>query len=129
MFVRARVVVAVLSLGPVLAGCGSGSTPASSPGPAPPGSRGGPVLVSEGLSFDRDHLEIAAGTTVTIEFDNRDTGVPHNLRVKGRSVDVSTKVEKGDVVQYLDVRIDRPGTFTFVCDVHPVQMKGELTVR
>lgn len=83
-------------------------------------------LVARNIAFDRTAVTVPAGT-VTFEYDHRDSGIPHNLHVTGEGVDERTKIEPGPVRQRLSLRL-RPGTYTYICDVHPQQMRGELTV-
>lgn len=42
--------------------------------------------------------------------------------------DARTEIESGPVVQTLTFTAPAEGSFTFVCDVHPAQMVGTLTV-
>jgi plastocyanin len=97
------------------------------------GSGGGTVLELVGANtlFDKDELEAPAGT-VTIEFDNRDGGIPHNVAVyEGEdATDDSvgaTELEVGPVQQTLTLELE-PGTYFYQCDAHPSTMSGILTV-
>lgn len=83
-------------------------------------------LSAEKVAFSAATLEAKAGQ-VTIQFDNKDDGVPHNLHVTGNGIDEKTDVESGPVTQRLTLDAES-GTFTFVCDVHPQQMTGDLVV-
>jgi len=83
-------------------------------------------LAAKSISFDRTELTAAAGR-VTITFDNQDHGIMHNLHVTGSGLDGRTEIETGPATQTLEVELD-PGTYSYVCDVHPQQMKGELEV-
>lgn len=83
-------------------------------------------LVAQNIAFDRTAITVPAGT-VTFEYDHRDSGILHNLHITGEGVDERTGIEPGPVRQRLTLRL-RPGTYTYVCDVHPQQMRGELTV-
>ncbi len=65
---------------------------------------------------------------MTIHFVNNDDGVPHNLHVTGDGMDHKADVEPGPVNQRLAMTLAR-GTYTYVCDIHPQQMTGELIVR
>lgn len=82
-------------------------------------------LSAQNIAFSNTELSASAGE-VTITFDNRDDGVPHNLHLTGTGVDEATDIETGPATQQLRVRLE-PGTYTFVCDVHPQQMRGEVT--
>jgi len=86
-------------------------------------------LVGENISFDSTELSAPAGQEVTITFENRDSGVPHNLRVNGPSGPIATEIAGGPITQTLTFTIDEPGTYTFLCEVHPTQMVGELVIE
>lgn len=83
-------------------------------------------LVGKDIAFDRTELTAPAGS-VTITFDNQDEGTPHNLHVTGGGVDEKTDIEPGPATQTLQVDLE-PGAYTYVCDVHPQQMTGDLEV-
>lgn len=80
-----------------------------------PDSDGRTVLEvgAESLDFDFDCIEVQAGT-VHITFENRDSGVAHNLRVAGQATDLKA----GPVVQELTVELD-VGDHDVSCDPHP----------
>lgn len=84
------------------------------------------TIEAEEIAFVNDDVEVAAGE-IAIVFENRDDGVPHNLHLTD-GIDAKTEIETGPTTQELTMTIDEPGTYAFVCDVHP-QMTGELTVR
>lgn len=136
---RLGVLLATLVL--VAAACGGDSDPpatapdgatdptsTSPPAPDPAGNGAGTALElsAENVAFSASSLQADAGE-VTIRFANNDDGVPHNLHVTGDGVDEKTKVEPGPVNQRLSVTL-RSGKYNYVCDVHPQQMSGELTV-
>jgi plastocyanin len=100
----------------------------------PSGSGGGETvlqLVGANTLFDKDELDAPAGT-ITIEFDNKDGGIPHNVNVfagedaTGESVG-ATELEVGPVQQTLTLVLE-PGTYFYQCDAHPATMAGILTV-
>jgi hypothetical protein len=66
---------------------------------------------------------LAAGT-YTLVMHDRSTF--HNFRLSGPGVDVATPIEsKGDSTFTVSL-VD--GTYFFICDAHPAQMKGQFTV-
>ena len=73
----------------------------------------------------------AAGAPFDLVFDNEDAATPHNFTIKDST---GADVFKGEIfpgVATSDVprcRHSRPGTYTFVCTVHPT-MTGTLTVK
>jgi plastocyanin len=138
LFVVAFVVVAIAQsgvvskLGAAAGGPGaSGSAPASG---APGGA--GPVadltVVAKDVAFDTHDLSIAGGKTFTIDFKNQDDGVPHNIEIKDASgsiiQDQPTVTGVKETVYTFDAL--KPGTYTFICKVHPIpSMTGTLTVK
>ena len=114
------------------------STPPAASGPAsaapPPGS---PVpngatlhIAAQNIEFDTNHLDATAGQAFTLEFDNNDPGIPHNVEIKDAS---GASRFKGQIVTGpMRVSYQIPGleagTYMFVCDVHP-NMTGTLTVK
>ena len=88
------------------------------------------TVIGEKIAFDLDTLTVPAGAEVTITFENLDDGIPHNFHVQaGAAGDFKTEIEDGPITQSLTFTIVQPGSYTFVCDVHPGRMKGQLVVR
>jgi plastocyanin len=52
--------------------------------------------------------------------------IVHNFHLHGPGVDMATPLEGGGTVTWTVTFTD--GTYTFLCDAHPVQMKGSFTV-
>jgi plastocyanin len=116
-------------------------TPASGPPPtqAPPTATSEPStdvpgvidLIGVASEFDREEISAPAGS-VTINFDNQDAGVVHNVHffagttASGESVG-ETDLEVGPVEQTLTMELT-PGEYFYQCDAHPTTMKGVLTV-
>lgn len=134
---RPLVVAAVLALG--AAACAPDDDPAI-PRSGDPGAGdtttdseattgGEATIVGENTSFDVTTLDAAVGETLTLTFDNRDDGIQHNLHVTGTAAgDAMTEITEGPVTQTLDVTFDEAGDFDYLCDVHPDQMRGTITV-
>jgi hypothetical protein len=59
------------------------------------------------------------GITVT------DNSIEHNFHLSGPGVDQKTDVEATGTVNWTVTITD--GTYTFICDAHPTQMKGSFT--
>jgi plastocyanin len=80
--------------------------------------------------FNKSTINATRGT-LTINFRNSASGVPHNVGVKGKGVrKISRTITSGTTT--LRVRLSQRGTYTFFCAVptHESQgMKGRLTVR
>lgn len=109
------------------------TTPASDPtATATATADGSLTLAGINNTFDNEELAAPAGT-ITIEFDNQDGGVPHNLHVfKGDGADGEsvgeTELEVGPVTQTLTMDLE-PGDYFYVCDAHPNTMSGTLAVN
>jgi len=61
----------------------------------------------------------------TYDISVTDNAIDHNFHLKGPGVDQDSGVEATGTVSWTVTFTD--GTYTFVCDVHPVQMKGSFT--
>ena len=150
----ATTAVTVIAAIGLLTGCGSGTNsgaPNPPTGPAPvansvaagpsAGGGGGPcspsgttVTVSaKNLAFDAKCLAAPANTPFTISFDNKDSGVPHNVAIftdssATKSLFTGSVVTGPKTVTY-HVPALKPGTYYFRCDVHPTTMHGTFVVK
>jgi len=104
----------------------------ATPPPAPSGQAAGPALQlsAQNIQFSTAALEAKAGAPFAIDFNNEDKGVPHNVAIKDAG---GNEVFKGDVVTgpvqtTYAVPALKPGTYEFMCSVHP-SMTGTLTVN
>jgi plastocyanin len=85
-------------------------------------------ISAEGNEFDKDCLAAPAGTPFSIELDNRDSGVPHNVSIYADS-SASEPLFTGDLfpgpeTRTYEVEAVDAGTYFFRCDAHPTQMTG-----
>ncbi|HEX8938724.1 MAG TPA: cytochrome c oxidase subunit II [Candidatus Limnocylindrales bacterium] len=108
------------------AGAAAGSAPPS----AGSGQAASLSLSASNIAFGSASLTAPANTAFSLTFDNQDQGIPHNVDIKDAS---GTSVFRGDVVTgpartSYSVPALKPGSYTFVCDVHP-NMSGTLTVQ
>src|SRR3954451_4341423 len=102
------------------------------PVPATPGAPqvpAKPVVAAKGVKFDTANLVVPAGRPFELTFNNNDAGVPHNVQID--SSDKSQTLFNGDVVTGVtsatyNVPALPPGTYYFLCEVHP-SMNGTVT--
>lgn len=121
----------------------SGTFAAASPASAATAASTAPVSTSGGagatlrikavnLLFEPTTLTAAPGA-VSIELDNADGGVPHNIQffqgadAKGTSIG-KTDIVTGPATSKLTLTVSA-GSYFFQCDVHPTTMKGTLKVQ
>jgi alcohol dehydrogenase (cytochrome c) len=108
------------------------------PPPASPSPEGSPAAgltiattPDAQLSFDKTELEAAAGAEVTVTYDNQ-VAVPHNIAffegdATSDPVIARTEIETGPVVQELTFTTPtEPGSYLFICEIHPETMRGQL---
>ncbi|MGH9153240.1 MAG: plastocyanin/azurin family copper-binding protein [Acidimicrobiales bacterium] len=100
-----------------LAGCGGGSDPGDEPGAeAEPGT-----VVLRDIAFKPEVLRVEAGTTVTWRFEDR--GIAHDVKAEDGSF-VSEVMDSGT----FEHTFDRPGSYDYLCTLHPTQMTGTIEV-
>jgi plastocyanin len=92
-------------------------------------------LIAKGMAFDKPTLSVPAGASVTINFDNQDAGIPHNVSVYQTMPNGdTTPVFIGDVIKgpstivYHFTAPATQGNYYFVCDIHPQVMKGPFVI-
>lgn len=90
------------------------------------------AIAAENFGFSTEAITVPAGAEVTIEFDNRDDGVPHNVAVYTDS-SAADAIFVGEIVTgprratYTFTAPETPGNYFFRCDVHP-SMHGAFIV-
>jgi hypothetical protein len=116
------------------------------PGPSiPPGTLTLEIVATEHLKFDRTQLAAPAHTPFVIAFENRDLcdancqkvysyplpSIPHNVAIKlGDELlfnPMPTIFAPATADYYISEGLPA-GTYQFLCIVHPVPMKGTLTI-
>ena len=86
------------------------------------------TLVALNLEFDTSSLSAAAGP-VAVTLDNQDRGIAHNIHFFSKTGSIAmTDIDAGPSTQTLALGTLAPGAYSFKCDVHPITMKGILTV-
>jgi mono/diheme cytochrome c family protein/plastocyanin len=115
--------------------------PETSGAPSPGASAaptGGPVsstlqVSAAAVKFNTAQLTAPAGEELTIEFDNQDAGIQHNVAIHEGSP-TGPQVFQGEIFPgpgqrtYSVPALDA-GAYGFICTVHPTTMTGTLTVQ
>jgi plastocyanin len=112
-------ILACLALG--LAACGGDDDSGG-------GSGGGTSVSMENIQFNPKDLTVKAGQTVT--FTNNES-VPHDVhKESGPGGDFASGpdggMQQGDTFK---LKLDKPGTYKYVCHVHAPGMAGTITVK
>ena len=90
-------------------------------------------LLARNIAFDKSTITVPRGAQITVNFDNRDEGVPHNFAVysldSGQIPVFQGKIITGPAnITYSFRAPDQPGKYLFQCDIHPANMKGQFIV-
>jgi cytochrome c oxidase subunit 2 len=93
-------------------------------------------ITAQGIKFDTDCLAAPANQPFTISFTNKDPSVPHNVDVYDKqggqhlfgANGVGDTLTGPGSTEY-KVSPQKPGTYYFVCDVHPTAMFGTFVVK
>ena len=91
-------------------------------------------LAAQSFSFDKSSITVPSGARVTISFNNKDSGVPHNFSLYADS-NMTQSIYIGQIINgpatatYTFTAPTTPGTYFFRCDVHPTQMTGTFIVK
>jgi plastocyanin len=90
-------------------------------------------IAAANMVFDTETITAPAGAEVTMDFDNRDENIPHNVSIYTDS-SASDAIFVGDIITgparitYTFTAPETPGTYFFQCDVHPF-MSGAFVVE
>ncbi len=105
-------VVASTTAMAVMAACGGGEKTKAS----------GPEVVAKDLSFKPARISVKLGAEVTWAFE--DKGTSHNVTAQDGSF------RSGDLAKATFThRFAKPGSFSYICTIHPDKMKGDVDVR
>jgi plastocyanin len=89
-------------------------------------------IVANDNKFDKDCMAVPPEQAFTIELDNQDLGIPHNVSIYDTSNGNET-LYKGDItygpskITYT-VPAQAKGTYEFICDPHAEFMRGTFIV-
>ena len=126
---RLPLAVPVLVLTALLTGCGgtSDSTPAAGTGTGtadgPPAAQTFTIHGTDADAYDPATVQAKVGQ-LTLSLSNG--GVPHNLMFGDKALKGIPVVSSG-TTKSTQLTLDRTGTYTFVCTLHP-GMSGKLVV-
>lgn len=98
----------------------------------PAGTPEGIVIIATDNKFDKTSLTVKANEEVTLTLVNRGVAIHnfHVLNVKDKSgKEITTQLLTGGKSETIKFVIEKPGTYDYLCDVHPVEMRGKLTVQ
>jgi plastocyanin len=84
------------------------------------------TIVAKNIAFEPKNISIAVNQAADVVLDNQDASVPHNLHFLTPD-EVKTDTKNGPNKQTAHIKVDKAGTYKYLCDVHPT-MTGELTV-
>jgi plastocyanin len=89
-------------------------------------------IVADDNKFDKDCMAVPPEQAFTIELDNKDLGIPHNVSIYDTANGNET-LYKGDItygpskITYT-VPAQAEGTYEFICDPHAEFMRGIFIV-
>lgn len=91
--------------------------------------------MAQNFAFNMSKITVKAGSTVTVNFLNNDSGIPHNMSVnqnesggQTKSIFVGKIITGVASITYTFTAPAAGGNYFFRCDVHPQQMTGTFIV-
>jgi plastocyanin len=86
------------------------------------------TITSTRTEFDIEAFAVPAGEEITLTYDNRHGGVPHNVHVQIEG-DPKTELAPGPDEQTITFTAPgEAGEHEYICDVHPGPMQGTMVV-
>ncbi len=90
--------------------------------------------MAQNIAFNMSTITVKAGAPVTVNFNNMDSGIPHNFAVytnsaATQSIFVGQVVTGPATMTYNFTAPATPGTYFFRCDIHPTIMTGQFIVQ
>lgn len=91
-------------------------------------------ITAKSFAFNTSTITVPAGANVTINFNNMDAGIPHNVAIyenkdAKKAIYVGAVFKGPKTVTYNFTAPTTPGTYFFRCDVHPTTMVGDFIVK
>jgi plastocyanin len=110
------------------------ATTSSVPASTPAGQAVTIAITAKSISFDKSSITVPAGAKVTVNFNNADSGIPHNFAVytdsgANTSIFVGQVITGPATVSYQFTAPAKAGTYFFRCDIHPSIMTGSFIVQ
>lgn len=110
----------------------SAASPQASGGPVVPVTTAPIISASSAASFEQSEVVVAAGKPLTLTFDNKNTGVPHNVAIYdgpslGKTLFAGEIVTGPKQIVY-NVPALPAGSYYFNCQVH-ANMHGTITAK
>lgn len=117
----------LVALAAISAACSSAAAQPTASGPVDPN---GPTIVAKDMKFVGGPVEVKAGASVTVHFDNQDAA-PHNVAIFTDSsasgpISIGEVVSSGKKDQVVPAL--KPGSYFFRCDVHH-DMTGTIVAK
>ncbi len=113
---QGSLLVALLVIAVILAGCASSGTGSS---PSSGSAASGTTITEKGFAFDPADATVKVGDTVT--FINEDAA-PHNVKIDGTELGNQNQGESKTWTA------SKAGSFPYSCVIHP-SMTGAITVK
>lgn len=125
---RLFLALGLVALAVITTACSGATAAPATDGPAASPAGDSIVIVARDMQFQTSSVTVPANRPVVMVLDNQE-GAPHNIAIKDAS---GGDVFKGEIVTSAkatnNVPALAPGTYTFLCEVHP-NMKGTITAQ
>lgn len=99
-----------------------------------PGKTATVNIGAKNIAFNMSTITVPAGSQVTVNFNNQDSGIQHNVAFY-TDFSASKTIYKGPVITgsnkttFTFTAPAQAGTYFFRCDIHPTQMTGKFVVQ
>lgn len=91
-------------------------------------------IAAKDMAFNMSTIIVPTDAEVTVNFDNQDSGVQHNIAFY-LDESATKEIYKGqpitgpNKITYTFTAPSEPGTYFFRCDTHPTKMFGQFIAR